>query len=140
MAVTIHCTLEVHQSGRWVFLCDFPMPCMPELFERMGFDGDHDTPGVPMTDWSPMSRLVFTQLEGTHRGCLSLTDFRAAALAYRAASPTRYDLRSGWTDPFAEWAYQELDSPFWLAWFLSEATPADLAEIGSDFRICYWFG
>ncbi|HLP84904.1 MAG TPA: hypothetical protein VK157_11195 [Phycisphaerales bacterium] len=140
MALDIHCTLEVHQSDRWVFLCDFTMPRMPELFERMGFDADrinhHED---PMTDWSPMSRLVFNQDIGIQRGCLSLSDFRTAALAFRASNPTRYDLRPSWRDPFAEWAEKELQSPFWLAWFLSEATPADLTEIGTNFRICYWF-
>ena len=140
MSTDIHCCLEVRQQDRWSFLCDFTMPRMPELFERMGFDVARNTDlGSQMADWSPMSRLIFAQNEGTHRGCLSLADFRTAALAYRAANPTRYDLRSGWSDPFAEWAHQELHSPFWLAWFLSEATPIDLAEIGTDFRVCYWF-
>ena len=140
MGTDILCCLEAKQVDRWVFLCDFEISRNVVLFERLGFRVENDAAiGTNVSDWSAMTRLLHKEWGGLQRGVVSLDVFRATVEECLHGHPGTLDLRPGGSSKFRVWADAELRQPDWLAWFMKDAPSELTREVGSEFRVCYWF-
>ena len=140
MGTDIQCCLEAKQDSHWTFLCDFGMSRDMSLFERLGFRVENGTAiGTDSSDWSPMTRLLLGQQGGFQRGTVTLAAFRTIVEEHLQDHPGTLDRRPGWTSRFRVWADAELRQSNWLSWFMEEAPSALTHEVGSEFRVCFWF-